>query len=316
MEDNRKTNLFNRDYSMLSSYLNRWATVIVFSAIIALAVGAVYLKSDDMAHVPVVIGVSAYDSVRACSALESFAEFCRGKGCGDIRWRYLRPDGPLSGCDFYLTTSLRLSTPLSQNTLGCALIATEREAHRYSRSSVVVRHGVRSLPASGARVIFPSPLSAAGFLAPYRSLRRDGYSLSESAIDFTGVRPREEQVVFGVLFGAYDAGGISLERLHALERSGVVRKGELDVLCEGEAFPEMVLAYDPKSYAEDRKNFAKRLPGVFDRSPRSLRAELAALGLAGFYTPRKSDIDLIKRLAAMVPPGLSSGRPGGGPEHQ
>jgi hypothetical protein len=122
----RRSKILTRDYNILSSYLNRWATVIVFSAIVALALGAIYIKSNDAAHIPVVIGVSALDSTRAGPALESFAEFCRGKGCGDIRWRYLRPDAPLRDCDFYITTSLSLSAPLAKGTLGCALIAAER----------------------------------------------------------------------------------------------------------------------------------------------------------------------------------------------
>jgi hypothetical protein len=301
MEIDRRAKNLNRDYNILSSYLNRWVTVIVFSAIVALAFGAIYIKSDDAAHIPVVIGVSALDSTRAGPALESFAEFCRGKGCGDIRWRYLRPDAALKGCDFYITTSVSLSTPLARGSLGCALIAAEREAHRYSRSAVVVRAGVRSLPASGARVIFTSPRSASGFLAPYRSLERAGYAPSRGTIDFAGARPREERVVFGVLYGAYDAGGISLDRLQSMERSGILRRGELDVLCEGEALPEIVLAYDPARYTADRKSFVGRLPGLFDRSPRSLRRELAAVGMAGFYVPRADDIKLIERLRTMVP---------------
>jgi len=311
MEIDRRTKILSRDYSMLSSYLNRWATVIVFSGIVALALGAIFIKSDDPAHIPVIIGVSALDSTRACPALESFAEFCRGKGCGDIRWRFLRPDAALTGCDFYITTSLSLSAPLAKASLGCALIAAEREAHRYSRSAVVVRAGVRSLPSSGARVIFTSPRSASGFLAPYRSLERAGYALSRAAVDFAGARPREERVVFGVLYGAYDAGGISLEHLQSMERSGVVRRGELDVLFEGEALPEIVLAYDPARYSADRKSFVRRLPGVFDRSPRSLRRELAAVGIAGFYVPRADDIELIKRLQAMIPAACVSAAPGG-----
>lgn len=314
MGNSRRMNVYDRDFDLFSTYLSRWATVIAFSAIIALAVGALSIKSEDMAHMPITIGVAAIDSARAGSALESFAEFCRGRGCGDIRWRYLRADGELSGCDFYLTTSLRLSGPLARNSLGCALIAAEREAHRYSRSAVVVRPGVRSIPAAGARVIFASRLSAAGFLAPYRSLARSGHALSGATIDFAGSFQQEERVVFGVLYGAYDAGGISLERLRAIECSGVVRRGELDVLCEGEAFPELVLAYAPDAYGPDRKSFVRRLPGVFDRAPRSLRSELASLGIAGLYAPRKSDLDLMKKLATLVPPEFAAGSEGKIPE--
>ena len=310
MGNGRRMNIFDHDFDLFSTYLNRWATVIVFAAIIALAVGALYMQADDMAHMPVVIGVAALDSARASSALESFAEFCRGKGCGDIRWRYVREDGELAGCDFYLITSLRLSRTLAEKSLGCALIAAEREGHRYSRSAVVVRAGVHSLPAEGARIIFTSPLSAAGFLAPYRALSRLGHELSSSTVDFSGTFPREERVVFGVLYGAYDAGGISLERLQSLEQFGILRRGELEVLCEGEAFPELVLAYASESFNQDRKNFARHLPGVLDRAPRSLRSELAALGIAGLYTPRASDLDIVRKLGRMIPPPFDSGSPG------
>jgi hypothetical protein len=310
MENSWRKNIL-RDYRLVSSCLNRYATGIVFSVIIALAAGALFLKADDMAHTPIVIGVCTFDSSRAGAALEQFSEFCRARGCGDIRWRYLRPDQELTGCDFYITTSLELSAPLSRGDLGCALLAAEREAHRYSRSSVLVRAGVTALPARGARIIFGSSRSAAGFLAPYRALERSGYALSEASIEFAGSYPGEERVIFGVLYGAYDAGGISLERLQALKKAGIVRDGEIDVLCEGEAFPEIVIAYDPSSYTQDRMIFARRLPGVLDHVPRSLRSELSALGIAGFYAPRKSDLELIRELDTMIPRAAAAAPQGG-----
>jgi hypothetical protein len=300
----KKAGFFNRDYNILSSYLNRWATVIVFSAIIMLAVGAIRIKSNDLAHVPVRIGVCALDSLRAAPALNSFAEFCRGRGCGDIRWKYLRPNRRPSGCDFYCMTALELSPLASDGSLGCALIAAERAGHRYSRSAVIVRAGTTALPREGLRVIFSTTASAAGFLAPALALERAGYSLEGLSCDVSGFYPREERLAFGVLYGAFDAGGISLERFLALEAEGVIRKGELEVYLEGEAFPEIVFAYDPASYTPDMRAFAKRLPGVLDRTPRPLRGELASLSIAGLYPPRESDRALIRKLASMVPAGL------------
>ncbi|MCX5752444.1 MAG: PhnD/SsuA/transferrin family substrate-binding protein [Candidatus Krumholzibacteria bacterium] len=311
MENGGRANILDRSYRVISSCLNRWGTGIVFSAIIALAFGALFFKADDMAHTPVVIGVCTFDSARVGSTLDQFSEFCRTKGCGDIRWRYLRPGQKIAGCDFYIMTSLELSAPLARGNLGCALLAAEREAHRYSRSSVLVKAGVTALPARGARIVFGSARSAAGFLAPYRALERSGYALSEASIEFAGSYPGEERVVFGVLFGAYDAGGISLERLQALKKAGIVRDGEIDVLCEGEALPEIVIAYEPSSYTQDRRNFARHLPRVFDRVPHSLRSELSALGIAGFYAPRKSDLELIGKLDAMIPPAATAAPRGG-----
>lgn len=309
MEDGGKTSTVDRTCRAVSSRLGRWGTILVFSAIVALALGALFLKTDDMAHTPVVIGVCVFDSARAGSTLEQFSEFCRARGCGDIRWRYLRPGRKLAGCDFYVTTSLDISASLARGDLRCALLAAEREAHRYSRSSVLVKAGVARLPAQGARIVFGSPRSAAGYLAPYLALRKSGYDLSGASIDFVDSYPGDERVVFGVLYGAYDAGGVSLERLQALQRAGAVRDGEIDVLCEGEAFPEIVIACDPSSYGQDLMSFAKRLPGVLDRVPRSLRSELAALGIAGLYAPRKNDLELIAKLAEMMPPATAPASP-------
>lgn len=74
-----------------------------------------------------------------------------------------------------------------------------------------------------------------------------------------------------------------------------------------------MIAFDPSSYTQDRMSFARHLPGVLDRVPRSLRSELSALGIAGFYAPRETDLDLIKDLGAMIPPAaaVSPGGAGG-----
>jgi hypothetical protein len=312
MNNAGRNDIRSGDAGLIPSRLGRWGTVAGFAAIIALAAGALFIDEEGMAHTPIVIGVCTFDSARAGSALDQFADFCRGKGCGDIRWRYLPAGGALSGCDFYITTSLEVSAPLARGELGCALIAAEREAHRYSRSSVIVKAGAGAPPANGARIIFCSDRSAAGFLAPYRALEREGFALAESAIEFAGSYPGDERVAFGVIYGAYDAGGISLERLRALEAAGIVGEGELEILCEGEAFPEIVVAYNPASYTQYRVEFARRLPGVLDRAPRPLRGELAALGIAGLYAARGSDLELIEALDALAPSVSAAAPPAGG----
>ena len=299
------------DYGVLSSYLSKSATVIVFSAIVLLAIGALYLESDDMAHMPILIGVCAFDSARVTPALESLADFYREKGCGDIKWRYFAEHERASGCDFYFMTSLQLSPSLARGELGCALIAAEREARRYSVGAVIVRSGVRLLPPGGGRIIFSSPVSAAGFLSPCRALARAGYEVAADGdtVDFAGRSPDDERVLFGVLYGAYDAGGISEERLRTLEAAGSVRRGEIDVLLEGEAFPEIVLASDPASDSEARREFIRKCPAVYGMMPRPLRGELSALGIAAFHDPRQSDLDLIRQLSTMVPSRFAHGEP-------
>jgi hypothetical protein len=292
------------DSGFASSYLNRSGTIIVFSAIVALAVGALFLKSDDVAHVPIRIGVCAFDSARVAPAFEALADFCRERGCGDIRWTYVEENSAAAGCNFYLMTSLQLSPALSSGSLTCALIAAGSDGRRYSTGAVIVRSGAHRLPPSGARVIFSSPVSAAGFLSPYRALAEAGCDVAAPGymVDFAGRSTDDERVVFGVLYGAYDAGGISEERLRSLAAVGVVRRGEIDVLIEGQSLPEIVLAADPTSDTAARKGFVRKFPGVYKTIPRPLREELTALGMAAFLDPRRNDLDLIRQLSTMVPP--------------
>ena len=287
-------------YSLVSDYLNRRASVIVFAAIVALAGGAVFVRTTDLAHMRVVIGVSAFDSTRSHAALESFAEFCRGKGCGDVRWRYLAPGSAFVGCDLYLVPALDASSRLAAGNLVCPLLVAEREAHRYSRSGVIVRRGAGPLPES-PRVIFSAPGSAAGFLAPYRALEAAGALPDGGTVAFSGDRPRDERTVLAVIHGVYDAGGISLERLAALEAAGVVAGGELDVLLEGEAVPELVIACDPLRYTPEMRTFVHAFRKVYDQLPHLLRRELAAAGMAGLYETRDDDIRFIAALGALVP---------------
>ena len=72
-----------------------------------------------------------------------------------------------------------------------------------------------------------------------------------------------------------------------------------------------MLAYVPASYTPERKAFVRRLPGGHDKVPYPLRAELGSLGIAGFYTPRGSDIDLMEALASMIPVGFDDPALGG-----
>jgi len=287
-------------YSLVSDYLNRRASVIVFAAIVALAAGAVFVRTTDLAHMRVVIGVSAFDSTRSHAALESFAEFCRWKGCGDVRWRYLAPGSAFEGCDLYLVPALDASSRLAAGDLACPLLVAEREAHRYSRSAVIVRAGAGPIP-DAPRVIFSAPGSAAGFLAPYRALEAAGALPDGGAIAFSGDRPRDERTALAVIHGVYDAGGISLERLAALEAAGVVAKGEIGVLLEGEAVPELVIACDPLRYTAELRTFVRAFRKAYDHTPRLLRRELAAAGMAGLYETREDDLRLIAGLGDLVP---------------
>jgi hypothetical protein len=289
------------DYSMLSSYLGRWTTLIIFAVTILIAAGALFLKEDDIAHMPVMIGVFDLDSVEVHQRFIDFAGYIREKGGGDIQWRYLGDCEKPTGCDFYIMTSLRLAPFLLRNGLGCSLLMTVQEGRRYARGGVIVKAGGPDPEGDDMTAVFTSRFSAANFLSPYNSLVKAlGGSWGEQAlVDFAG---SEERVIYGVIFGAYTFGGISLERLNVLEEMGVFNDGELEVFLEGEPYPEMVLAVDKSMEERKHRRFRDRFVLLADRMPSSLKADLVSLGISGFVPPRPEDIDIVLGLWETMPP--------------
>jgi hypothetical protein len=292
----RRNRFFKLDYSMLSSYLGRWATVLVFAFIILIALGALFLREEDIAHMPITIGVYDLDSTAVHSKLEELAGFIREKGGGDICWVYIDGEGDPEGCDFYLMRSMRMAPYLDTGALHCSLIATVRGGKKYSRGVVVVEAGKEDFAKDEIKAIFTSPLSAAGFLSPYSALCDAGLEPppSKGCIEFAG---DEKRVVFGVLYGAYTFGGISLERFQHLLETGIIRSGELEIFLEGTPYPEMVLALDRSVDDRRHRRFRDRFMILVDRIPDTIRMELLSIGVSGFALPRPEDIEVIKSLS-------------------
>jgi hypothetical protein len=300
-----KNRITKLDYSMLSSYMGKSATVIVFSAIILIAIAALFLEQEDMAHMPVSIGVFAFDSLGASCTLESLADFVREKAGGDIEWRYFPAGAAPTGCDLYLVTALQVFPYIASGALQCPMISTITGGGRYSRGAVIVRSEAEDVQFD--HVIFASPISAAGFLSPYIALKKAGRFQCSGAeeIEFAHEHFDEERVIYGVLYGAYDAGGIGHERFRYLERQGVAHSGELKVILTGDAFPEIVFASDATADPKKIKSFTNRFLAILGKLPSSLMLELAELGIGGFSPTRAEDIESIKRFPSIIPQELS-----------
>ena len=302
----KRNRLFSLDYSMLSSYLGRWSTFLVFTVIILIAAGALFLEGEDIAHMPVRIGVYDCDSVVVHRGLEDLARFVRGKGGGDISWAYMRDADLPEGCDFYLMRSLRFAPYLEDGELDCSLLVTMMEGRKYSNGVVISRAGRENDGRNPNGMIFISPFSASGFLSPYRAILSSGYDVpgGRESVEFAGT---DERVLYGVLFGAYRFGGISLERLRCLEERGLFMEGEIEIVMHGEPYPEMVLA--AASNGEERKleRFKERFLLLAERMPQDLREELCCMGLSGFAEPRPEDREVIRSLAGMVPSWTNPG---------
>ncbi len=292
----KKNKNFKLDYSILSTYLGRFTTMLIFSAIVVLAIGAVFLEHNDMAHIPITVGVCPFDSARAGSILESLSDFALERGYGNVRWHYMDSDD-LSGCDFYLLTSVQYVPYLGNDDYRCSLIATNRAGHVYSGGVILAKNGGIKSPGQIESCIFTSPFSASGFISPYYALIDSCPGVTEALqVEFSGDCLDEQRVVYSVILENMDACGLSMDSYEYLRERKVIRDDELEILLKGKAYPDLLLVSDPSVEDMLIDRFTKSFPEAIRIADRSLKERLQWLGLSGFIYPRRSDLELLERL--------------------
>lgn len=124
----------------------------------------------------------------------------------------------------------------------------------------------------------------------------------------TGFFPDEDRVIYGVLYGAYRAGGIALERLDYLTDRGKIRKGEIEVLCEGVLFPEIILAADKSADQNKLASFRRRLLLISGNVPPPLHQDLLSIGISNFVEPCNKTLGLFREIESHLSSGLTTQR--------
>ncbi len=285
--------------SMLSSYLGRWMSLLMLLLLVTLAAAALFLEPDYPAHVPLRIGICAFDSVTAAPALRSFATRVREQEGGDITWVWLGPTGDPAGCDFYIMTSLQMLSLSEDSIVECLLLSTSRSDGSMSRGAVIVREGTEP---DWSRTAFTSPLSATGFISPLAAIAESGVQLPGVSYETpsVGCPVCGEAVAYGVLMGKYGAGGIPLEELRRIEGTGSIEPGALRILFTGPELPEIILVSDNSTEEWKSRGFARRLPRIADRLPDPLKREMARLGMAAFREPEEGELELHGAVSGQV----------------
>ncbi|MCU0640188.1 MAG: phosphate/phosphite/phosphonate ABC transporter substrate-binding protein [Candidatus Krumholzibacteria bacterium] len=266
---------------------NTAVTIVIYAVIILLAASASFLGPDYPAHVPVTIGISAFDSADAAHVLEALAGHVREKGGGDIRWIYFGESRTPSGCDFYLLTPIQAYPYITGGRMKLSFLVCERHERCYARGVVITRPGTTTEEIREGNLIFSARTSPAGFLSPFFALFQEGLvsGSSRERFHFPDCGKSDESVVFGVLAGDYAAGGISLESFRSLESRGLFKEGDLEVRYRGMPVAEVVLAADIGVESWKYKGFTERLPGIVSSAPPLLMHDLESLGIGNFMRP-------------------------------
>ena len=136
--------------------------------------------------------------------------------------------------------------------------------------------------------------SGTGFISPLAAIAESGVQMPGLSYESLseGCPVCGDAVAFGVLHGRYSAGGMSLEELRRIERSGMIRQGELHVLFTGPELPEIVLVSDPSTEEWKSGGFVRRLPQIAGRLSGPLAREMARLGMASFREPAEGELEI------------------------
>ncbi len=278
---------------------------LLYAALIVLAAAASFLEPDYMAQVPVRIGVSAYDSAYAAPVLERFSGLIMEKGGGDVSWIYFDPDEAPEGCDFYLMTSVQARKAVDSGRMRVSLSASATCSRDHSVGVVIARAGTEPEDLNGGDFIFPSAISASGFLSPLVALAEGGVDIGPGTenLFFAGCRSCDEKVVYGVLYGRYSAGGISLDSFTKISSIGGFGKDELSVILTGPSVIEIFLVSSSEIEGWKEKGFIDRLPSITEGAPSSLKAGLVSLAIAGFAKADENSLDFLDEFSDRIPAG-------------
>ncbi|MBU8922165.1 MAG: phosphate/phosphite/phosphonate ABC transporter substrate-binding protein [Bacteroidales bacterium] len=267
-----------------SSYHDRRSSIAAFVVIILLAIAAFFFEPDYMGHVPVRVGVSAFDSSRCSAVLDEFASLVRERDGGNVSWHYFSGDSQPEGCDFYLLTSLQYMAFSSGGGMELSLLATHRGGNYYSRGVVLVRKDSTEDDLKTGKYIFPFPGAASGYLSAAGALLENGLldGVLRDRVCFAGCRQCDEEVIYGIIFGEYVGGGLTLDSYRNLLARGKGGEGVLEVRYTGRQAVDLVLATGNGVDQWKKKGFLSRLPVITARADGLLAHDLHRIGIGGF----------------------------------
>jgi len=283
------------DYSMMSSYMGRWATFFIFFFIILLAVGSILIKEEDVAHSSVLIGISAFDSLKVYSTFNAFSDFLRSRGCGEIEWKYFHDGDKPSGCDLYFISVLQAKDYLNSGRMKCVLIVAPERARKYSRGIVITKKNMTELDNDSCfSVIVSSPIFNSN-ISMLKELEEGGLAghLCDSRIEFADNFSNAEKVYYAVIFGRYELGILREERYRWFVSRGLVDTSFVKVLYRGNAVIDMIVTRDKWCDSRKVSRFMDRFLVVCEDIPETLRERLRSVGICDFLLPRKVDIETL-----------------------
>lgn len=188
------------------------------------------------------------------------------------------------------------------------ILAGERRGEHgaYSRGAIITRRdsGLTSLAdLKGKRFVFGPSFAPTAYLAPYWLMLEAGVD-PEKDLAYYAFPPgsyKHEKAIYGVLYGAYDAGiGPALD-LELMTREQKIAPEDFTILAEGPLVPYCVFSAAPSLSAETFDKIQGALLSLKEDATAAVDGEvvkvLKAAGVDGFTTLREEEFDTVRTMA-------------------
>ncbi len=207
--------------------------------------------------------------------------------------------------DFTHTNSL-LYIIMNRNH-GVDIVAAEKAGSLGARSKGAIAalktSGIRSLKdLRGRRMVFGPMLAPTGYLSQIDLLMLAGLD-PEADVFYTipSGSFKHEKIIYGVLFGAYDAGAFPLLDFERMAEEGKIEADEFIILAEGPPIPYCNFGVTQKVDDAFAAKFKKVLLGITNEDTVEFEGEtikvLERAGIDGYEVARDRDFDVVREMA-------------------
>lgn len=217
--------------------------------------------------------------------------------------------------EFAFTHSNSLLYVILKEHSGVKLLASEKRGQFGARSAgtIIARKGsgINTLAdLKGKRMVFGPVMAPTGFVAPYDLLLSAGID-PEKDLSYYAIPSgtyKHEKVLYGLLYGKYDAAAAPALDLEVMTREGKIAADDFVVLAQSAIIPYCTFGagkeVDPRVVEKVRKALAELTPASTSEVDGERVKVLKAAWIDGFEELLDSDFDPLREMArrANMPP--------------
>lgn len=208
--------------------------------------------------------------------------------------------------DFTHTNSLLYIMYHRYNGLEILALEKRGELGNHSKGLVVSRRdsGIKSIAdLKGKSMLFGPMLAPTAYMSQIYALKQHGFSVDDD-LGFSTIPTgsfKHEKVVYGVMFGAFDAGAFPYYDFEIMARQGKVNRDDFNILAEGPLIPYCNFAVTQRVDERFAARFKKTLLSLTEQDTVEINGErvnvLDRAQLQGFTDANDSDFDLLRQMA-------------------